>query len=130
MATKALVVRVILEQIDDEGDTPQKVFDKRFTLSGFTTCKPGERVRIATDAADQALAHSTPAMVMLASHDYPFDARLASGETLLTDLRLLLAIGHQSTTTMNDVLATASVLVTGNGEDAVDLEHWTVKQAT
>ena len=130
MATKTIEVRVIVRQSNDEGDVPQKVFDETYILSGFAQCRPGERVRVASDASDTAFVHSTPAMVMLASHDYPFDVRLASGETQLTDLSLLLAVGYQSTTTMNDILSTASLLVSGNGADAADVEHWTVKQAT
>lgn len=130
MATKSIEVQIIIRQADDEGDVPQKVFDQTYTLAGFTQCKPGERVRVASDADDLALAHSTPSLVLAASHDYPFSLRLADGETLLTDLSLFLAVGYQSTTAMNDILATASVLVTGNGSDAADVEHWTVKQAT
>lgn len=129
MATKAITVRVIVESVDDEGEVPKKLFDESYTLSGYTNLTPGLQQRVGAAAADVELAHTTPAMVMVASHDNPVTIKLAAGETELEDCVLFLAVAHQSTTAMGQLVATTEVLVSGNGQDAADIEHWTVKKA-
>ncbi len=129
MATKAITVRVIVESVDDEGEVPKKLFDERYTLSGYTNVTPGLRQRVSAAASDVEFAHTTPAMIMVASHDNPVTIKLAAGETEIEDCMLLLAVANQSTTAMGQLVATTEVLVSGNGNDAADIEHWTVTKA-
>lgn len=129
MATPEIRVRVIVDLVNDEGETPSKTFDKVYTLSAFTTFTPGARRRLSSDAVDVALTHDEPALVLVASHDNPFSIKLSDGETAIDDCVLFLAVANQTTTAMGQLLATAEVLVSGNGTDAANLEHWHAKQA-
>lgn len=129
MATPEIRIYVRADMVNDEGEVPSKTLEWSRTLSGFNTVTPGARRRLASDAADVELTHDEPALVLVASHDNPFALKLADGETVIDDCMLFLAVAYQTTTAMGQLLATTEVLVSGNGTDAANLEHWHAKQA-
>lgn len=126
MATKSLAVRVVVEHYDDDGEEPSKVFDQRIVLSGYKAINPGRQVALAAAAADQVETVNTSIGVMVFATDEgkPFKLRLASGEALLSNLRLALLIGDDE----DDAIHSTTVLLTGNGTNEAPLEIWNIEK--
>ena len=128
--TQNAALRIVLQHMADTGESPEQSIDtdkigrSGFTLSGYDDITPGRRLLLAVDADDQALAFDDAIGVLLVSRDYPFSLRLADGETLMTNLRAWLAFADD---TDAGVLQT-SVLLTGNGVNAANLEIWIIEK--
>ena len=123
MATKGASLRLVLETVNDTGDTPAKSVDETFDLTSFTDLTPGRRIALATTADDQPVAFSDAIGVVVLSHDYPFGIRLAAGETLMSNVRLFVVYADDE----NAGVLTGSFLLTGNGTNVADIEVWLIE---
>lgn len=128
MATKELFLRHVLELANDTGDAPEKTLDtdlipRALKLSGFTDVSPGRRVTVAPDADDQAVSFTAAIAFVAISHDYPFSLRLADGETLIPNLRSFTVFADDE----DAAVLEDGVLLTGNGQNAADVEIWIVE---
>jgi hypothetical protein len=130
MATMNSALRIVLQHMNDTGDTAAKSLDTDeidqagLTLSGYEDLTPGRRIRLGASAADQAVAFTDALGILIVSHDYPFSLRLAAGETLLTNLRAFVVWADDT----DDGVHQTSCLLTGNGSYAADLEAWIIEK--
>lgn len=127
MATKNMSLRTILTYLDDIGATDRSPFDETLTLSGYSDATPGRRLTLAAAASDQAVTFTSGALVFIFSHDNTFKVRLASGETLMSNLRQFGPVMVNVAT--NNALST-SILLTGNGTTTADLEIHIIEKYT
>lgn len=127
MATKNISIRTILELRDDTGAVESKGFDETLTLSSFLDVTPGRRITLAAAASDQAVTFTAGAALFIYSHTNSFKLRMASGETLMSNLRQFGPVVSNVATNNSTV---TSVLLSGNGSTTADLEIWIVEKYT
>ena len=124
--TPSMTFRTILEQVNDVGESAAKDVDELLALSGIENWTAGQRLVLAAAAADQAVTFTDAVALFIFSHDEPFKLRLASGGTLLANLRCFLLVGDTTTTAVHST----SVLLTGNGVSPASLEIWKVEKVS
>ena len=130
MATKEAALRIVLQHLNDTGESPEKALDTDIidqaglVLSEYTDLTPGRRVLLAAAAADQAITFTNAIALVIVSHDNAFKLRLAAGETLLTNLRAFVVWADDE----DDAVKATSVLLTGNGVTTADLELWIIEK--
>ena len=120
---KQLSVRVILEMRGDTGQIAQKVLDKTLSLSGFTDFSV-RSIQLGAAADDYALTFTNAVFLAIYSSNYPFSARLDTGETLIENARELILTADDTA----DGLIAGPILLTGNGTYPCDLECWIVEK--
>ena len=123
-ATQSFLARLILQHIPDTGSAAEKEFDEELTLSGFDSLTPGQRLKLSNSATDQAVTFTDAIGVWIFSHDNPFDWRLAAGETLVENARLLFMMADDT----DDGLHQISILLTGNTANDSNLEIWLIEK--
>lgn len=129
-ATMNAAMRLVLQHMNDTGETPEKVMDTDqldragLVLSGYKEIMAGRRLRLAPDAADYELQFTDVILIAIVSRDYPFSWRIADGETLHANVRVFVLAGADE----NTGVAQGHVLLTGNGTNEADLEIWLIEK--
>ena len=130
MATMKAALRIVLQHLNDTGESPEKSIDTDsidragLTLSGYEAITPGSRIKLAAAAAYQAVTFTDAIAIVIVSRDYPFSLRLAAAETLMENLRAFLVFADDTL----DGVITTSFLLTGNGDNTADLEIWIIEK--
>lgn len=130
MATMSAALRIVLQHLNDTGESPEKSIDTDsidqagLTLSDYDALTPGARIKLAPAAADQAVLFTDAIAILIVSRDYSFSLRLAAAETLLENLRAFLVWANDTDTGIHQV----SCLLTGNGADTANLEIWIIEK--
>lgn len=108
---------------DEDGASTSKTLDLALALTGYTDFTV-RRILLAAGAVDQVLAFTGVVALILYSHDNPFKVRLAAGETLAPNTRLVVLYGHDE----DEAVCSTSVLLSGNGTTPSSIEAWLVEQ--
>lgn len=122
---KEASLRLIVDSLNASGESPEKTLDEVLDLAGYTGITPGRRLSLAAVAADQAVTFVGAIGLIIISHDNFFKLRLATGETLMTNLRLFVAWASDEDTAL---ASTVNVLLTGNGTTTADIEIWIIEK--
>ncbi len=125
MSSPAVTVRLIVESQQDTGDVADKKLDIATILqgTGLTDYTPGRRLKLGAAAADQALTFTAGSLIIIVSRDNPFKVRLAAGGTLTGLLKIFAVVASDD----DETALSTSVLLTGNGDTAAELEIWIVE---
>ena len=120
-------LRLIAETFPDAGLDPQCQIDTDehpgpLQLIGFGE-DSHETIFLAPAAADQAHTFTAASALVLVS-DQPFSLRLASGESLLTNLRMFVLWADDSANAAHST----RVLLTGNGDNTAKIKVLTIEQ--
>lgn len=123
MATKSSTLEIILEILNDVGETPACTLTPSPVLTLSSWLKRSDlRFTLDNAATDQALGITEELIaVVIYSHDYPFSARLKTGEKLLTNGRLFVWWGDDELESAYDGTAD-DILLTGNTDNDSDIQ--------
>ena len=119
MATKSASLRIIVDTYADIGASPECAFDDTLALSGFTA-KVHQDVVLPNGAVDDAtiVTWSNDLIALVVVSDTPFSARLAAGETQMTNQRVFVAWADDE---IDEVLAAGALVLSGNGSNDSNL---------
>jgi len=121
-ATPAIALRLILDKINDTGEDTADSFDEALSLSGLKGFVKQWYVLANGDADTAITLANDVSLLVVFSHDYKFNLRLAAGETLAQNARLYAVAADDISDT---ALAAGTFLLTGNGSNDSNLEIWT-----
>ena len=122
-----VIFRFIIEHLNNPGESADKRFDDCAFLTGLQDLVASRRLVLLAAAVNQALTFTAPAAIFIFSRNgQRFNLRMASGETLITNLKAFSLVSDDITRGV----ATTSLLLTGNGVNNSDLEIWIVEKVT
>lgn len=116
------LLTLLVQHSDTSNGSASKELDEQLRLDGYSDFTV-KRLRLAPSAADQAVSLTDCVACVVYSHDYPFGVRLGADETLLENLRLWVAWCDDE-----QQGAISELLLTGNGDNAADLEVWLIEK--
>lgn len=127
MADQQIVFRTIIEHFNNPGESADNRFDDCVYLSPLQNLTPARRLTLgAADTNIPITFTAAAALFIFSKNGQRFGLRVASGETLIPSLREFLAVSDD----ISRAVLTTSVLLTGNGINAADLEIWIVEKVT
>lgn len=130
MATKATVLRVLLDSVENTGGDTTSEVDESLTLSGYTAISRIEQTLLPTaDDEEIALVGDVSGLAIVSTNGVPFSARLADGERLM-ELGCILVLGFGAADQVVLASADGAVLLTGDGENSAELIIVQVKTTT